>query len=229
MPWVWVCIFKLLIIYWLTVATNDGISKKPVGILNEPILQIFKRVNSEQRLETYGGLDNMANEGTPSTLVLIGAIIQIIFVLLFGGLAGLFAIAIPLFPTLSPSEIPPGVTLAELIFVSQLMLGYFVIGAVLSLIFTIVWFMWRAQPSQHRVGLIITGILGLIFTGFLPGLLVLIGGAIAKTEPKTYAAPAPAASTTAPPVETAKFCASCGNPIDPPDAQFCGVCGAATS
>ena len=39
--------------------------------------------------------------------------------------------------------------------------------------------MWRKDPSGKRTMLIITGILGLIFSGFLPGLLVLIGGFLA--------------------------------------------------
>jgi hypothetical protein len=170
----------------------------------------------------------MVDEGTSSTLVIVAAVFQLILLFVFAGLAGLFAMVLPLLPMLPPSELPPGVTLAELLLVSQGIVGYLAIGAILSLIFTILWLMWRGQPSQHRVGLIITGIIGLVLTGFLPGLLALIGGAIAKDRgPTPVASPAP--TTAAPPGETAKFCSSCGNTIDPPDAQFCGVCGAATT
>ena len=171
----------------------------------------------------------MADEGTSSTLVIVAAVFQLILLFVFAGLAGLFAIVLPLLPMLPPSELPPGFPLADLMLVSQGLFGYMVIAAVLSLFFTIFWLMWRGQPSQHRVGLIITGIIGLILTGFLPGLLALIGGALAKEGggPPPVARPVP--KTAAPPAETARFCPSCGNPLDPPDAQFCGVCGAATT
>ncbi len=57
--------------------------------------------------------------------------------------------------------------------------GFFFIGGIISLIFAILWFGWRSDPGANKTALIITGILGLIFGGFLAGLLVLIGGAIA--------------------------------------------------
>ncbi len=97
---------------------------------------------------------------------------------------------------------------------------------VFALIFSILWFMWRGSPSQHKAGLIITGILALLFSGFLPGLLTLIGGAIAPSESTSVATPTttPKASPTKSKAEV-KYCAACGNPVSP-DAQFCGVCGA---
>ncbi len=171
----------------------------------------------------------MADEGTSSTLVIVAAVFQLILLFIFAGLAGLFAIVLPLLPLIPPSELPPGLPLADLLLVSQALFGYMAIAAVLSLIFTILWLMWRGQPSQHRVGLIITGIIGLILTGFLPGLLALIGGAIAKEGYESSPAAHPAPKITAPPAEPVKFCPSCGNPIDPPGAPFCGVCGASTT
>ncbi|MFX1300927.1 MAG: zinc ribbon domain-containing protein [Promethearchaeota archaeon] len=171
----------------------------------------------------------MADEGTSSTLVIVAAVFQLILLFVFAGLAGLFAFALPLLLLLPLSAIPPGFTLAELVFASQVLFGYLAIAASLSLFFTIFWLMWRSQPSQHRVGLIITGIIGLVLTGFLPGLLALIGGAIAKEGYKPPSATRSAPKTTAPPAEAAGYCPSCGNPIDPPGAQFCGVCGAATT
>ncbi len=46
----------------------------------------------------------------------------------------------------------------------------------------ILWFRWRYDPSAHKTGLIVTGIFGLILTGFFPGLLVLIGAAFIPSE-----------------------------------------------
>lgn len=192
-------------------------------------MQIFKRLDSEQDLGYIIGSLKMADEGTSSTLVIVAAVFQLILLFVFAGLTGLFAMVLPLLPLLPPSELPPGVTLADLLLISQGLVAYLAIAAILSLIFTILWLMWRGQPSQHRVGLIITGIIGLVITGFLPGLLALIGGALAKGNGGPSLVPHPAPTTAAPPVETTKFCSSCGNPMDPPDAQFCGVCGAATT
>ena len=171
----------------------------------------------------------MADEGTSSTLVIVAAVFQLILLFVFAGLAGLFAVVLPMLSQIPPSLLPPDITLAELIFVSQGLFAYTAIAAVLSLFFTIFWLMWRGQPSQHRVGLIITGIIGLILTGFLPGLLALIGGAIAKEGYVSPPAAHPAPKTAAPPTEAVRYCPSCGNPIDPPGAQFCGVCGATTT
>lgn len=168
----------------------------------------------------------MADEGTSSTLVIVAAVFQLILLFIFAGLAGLFAFVLPLLSTIPPSLLPPDMTLAELLLVSQVLFGYMAIAAVLSLIFTILWLMWRGQPSQHRVGLIITGIIGLILTGFLPGLLALIGGAIAKEAPEAIPGTRPTPTPKAPPAEAVIYCSSCGNPVDPPGAQFCGVCGA---
>ena len=58
---------------------------------------------------------------------------------------------------------------------------YFVFG-IFGLIFMILWFRWRGEPSAHKTGLIVTGILALFLAGFLPGLLVLIAGIIAPGE-----------------------------------------------
>ena len=57
--------------------------------------------------------------------------------------------------------------------------AFFFIGGIISLIFTILWLNWRHDPSAHKVALIITGFIALILGGFLPGLFVVIGGAIA--------------------------------------------------
>jgi hypothetical protein len=169
----------------------------------------------------------MADEGTASTLVLIAGIIQLIFMFIIAALAGLFAIVIPFLSTIPPSEIPPGLTITDLVNTAIVLVGVLGVLTILALIFSILWLMWRNEPSRHRVGLIVTGILGLIFGGVLPGLLALIGGAIAKPEPD-YIPPAPPSTPSAAPAEKAaavQYCPSCGNPIVNPNAEFCGVCG----
>lgn len=106
------------------------------------------------------------SDETASTLILVGAIFQLIgaIFMLLGGVA---------------------VIIVAIIFGGYfdiwMLLGpaYFFIGGIVGLIFSILWLGWRKAPSANKTALIVTGILGLILAGFLPGLLVLIGGAIA--------------------------------------------------
>jgi hypothetical protein len=113
----------------------------------------------------------MASEGTASTLVLVAAILQLVFFLF-----GIFEIVMML----------PLIMLAiELLGIFGLMIFGFTIilylgMSIFGIIFFILWFVWRKSPSKHKTGLIVTGILGIILAGVLPGLLALIGGAIAK-------------------------------------------------
>ncbi|MFX1318504.1 MAG: hypothetical protein ACFE9D_10730 [Promethearchaeota archaeon] len=171
----------------------------------------------------------MADEGTSSTLVLIAAIIQIIFFFVLMAFTALITFLFAAVLSIPPSSLPPGSpSLADLM---NVMLGgtlFMGIMTVVALIFSILWLMWRSTPSQHRAGLIVTGILGLLFAGFLPGLLVLIAGAIAPSESTTTLARTPASTKKeAPkPIPGVKYCPACGNPVADPDAQFCGVCGA---
>jgi hypothetical protein len=160
----------------------------------------------------------MADEGSASTLVLVGAILQLLAMLVFGGLALLFLFGnavIAMFDPLNP-----------ILGFGWGLCGLFTVMGVLGLVFMILWFAWRSHPSHHRVGLIVTGILGLILAGFLPGLLALIGGAIA---PSAHAAEAPALRqpVAASPAPTAgSYCPYCGVAIGSPGAQFCPACGA---
>jgi hypothetical protein len=110
----------------------------------------------------------MGDEDTARTLVLIGAILQLILSIVFLLFGGLAFFALVLFIGFEPDII-------WLLFLPLFLL----IGGGISLIFTLLWFSWRSHPAAHKSGLIVTGILGMIFGGFLPGLLVLIGGAIA--------------------------------------------------
>ena len=169
----------------------------------------------------------MADEGTSSTLVIIAAVLQLIFFFVLVVATGVFAMVASFLPSIPPSALPP--EFPPISVLMGMMYGYVILFAVMtvfSLIFSILWFMWRGSPSQHKVGLIITGILALIFSGFLPGLLALIGGAIVPSEStavaKTVTTPKASPPESKPGV---KYCAACGNPVDA-DAQFCGVCGA---
>ena len=197
-------------------------------------MQSFKRLNFEDSIVTSRGIEYMADEGTASTLVLIAGIIQLIIMFIIAGLTGLFAILIPLILTLPPSELPPELTMADLQMVVNLLgsvVSVLVVITILTLIFSILWLMWRKDPIKHRAGLIITGILALIFGGVIPGLLALIGGAIAKPEPEYKPPTFPRTPSTTPAEPTVKaaagkYCPACGNPIANPNAEFCGVCGA---
>ncbi|MFW9831320.1 MAG: hypothetical protein ACFFD8_06055 [Candidatus Thorarchaeota archaeon] len=114
----------------------------------------------------------MADEGTASTLVLVGAILQIFTMIAWFYLAYTSYLGYMLFEMMFPGM---GIFMLP-------MLIYFAIGGILGLIFLIIWFMWRSAPSSHRGGLIVTGIIAMIFSGGIGGLLVLIGGAIAPQE-----------------------------------------------
>ncbi len=198
------------------------------------MMQNFKRLNFEHSIVNSKGIDYMADEGTASTLVLVAGIIQLIIMFIIAGLTGLLAMMIPLILTLTPSELPPELTMADLQLVVNLLgivVSVLVVITILTLIFSILWLMWRKDPIKHRAGLIVTGILGLIFGGVLPGLLALIGGAIAKPEPEYKPPTFPKTPVTTPAEPTVKaaavkYCPACGNPIANPNAEFCGVCGA---
>ncbi|MFX1565273.1 MAG: hypothetical protein ACFFCH_04720 [Promethearchaeota archaeon] len=115
----------------------------------------------------------MADEGTARTLVSIGAWLAFIFWLI--GIIALAALAVLFLP----------------FFMGDILLWLFAFGTIMiivlvfsifTIIFFILWFRWRHDPSAHKTGLIITGIFGLFLAYGLPGLLVLIGGAIAPSE-----------------------------------------------
>ena len=58
------------------------------------------------------------------------------------------------------------------------------ISSIPTLIVAIYTFRWRHTPDLHKTGLIVIGILGLIFLGSLPGLLALIAGLIVEEPTK---------------------------------------------
>jgi hypothetical protein len=118
----------------------------------------------------------MPDETTATTLILIGAIFQIIIAifLLIGGAGSTIGTAIGFL--LGGISDPldwiwvfiPGVPL--------------MVFGILALLFGISWLRWRDTPAEYKQKLILTGIVALIFTGVIPGLLVIIAGAIIPEE-----------------------------------------------
>jgi hypothetical protein len=51
-----------------------------------------------------------------------------------------------------------------------------------SLAFAYFTLQWRHEPALHKTGLIVVGVLGLIFAGTLPGILALVAGAIVEAK-----------------------------------------------
>lgn len=156
----------------------------------------------------------MGDENTASTLVLVAAILQLIVGLFYFVSATFNALTIP------PIMVDPFMTM---------ILGWFIIFSIVfstvmgivGIIFAMLWLSWRHSPSEHKTGLIVSGILGLLFGGILPGLLALIGGAIAP-EPSAYPSFEPVKTM---PYRTEKRCSSCGAETTADD-KYCWRCGA---
>ncbi|MFX1509337.1 MAG: hypothetical protein ACFFBR_03430 [Promethearchaeota archaeon] len=109
----------------------------------------------------------MADEGTAQMLVNIGAYLQLIFFIIF------LALGIWYVYSLLPFMADP--LFGILILMSA---GIYLVFGIFGLIWTILWWLWRKDIPGHKMGLIVTGILGLFLAGGLPGLLVLIGAVI---------------------------------------------------
>lgn len=156
----------------------------------------------------------MGDVNTASTLVLVAAILQFIISIL-SIIAGVFSTLIFL-----PFMYDPYMMglMGPLILISLIVN---VVMGVIGLTFAILWLNWRHYPSEHKTGLIVSGILGLLFAGFIPGLLALIGGAI---TPSPSELPSYQPATTAP-YRAARSCPSCGADVTGDD-KFCWRCGA---
>jgi hypothetical protein len=115
----------------------------------------------------------LSDETTATTLILAGAIIQIVIAIIFllGGLVSIIGTAIGIL--LGGISTPLDWIWAAFPGIPLMVLG------LLGLVFGIYWYRWRHTPTDHKRKLVLTGILALVFTGVLPGLIVLIAGAIA--------------------------------------------------
>lgn len=162
----------------------------------------------------------MADAQTASTLTLVAGILQIIFSLLLivvgVGLVGILMLPFlydPYFMTYTgPFWLLPFV-----------LFGGF---GVVSLIFGVIWLSWRQFPSSHKTGLIVSGILALVFgIGTIPGILVIVAGAIAPT-PSEYRGyePVKTPSVRTSTVRVISRCPSCSADINSED-RFCWRCG----
>ena len=174
----------------------------------------------------------MADKGTPSTLIVVAIVLQFIITILLAVGAGILFSMLPLLSmilaSIPPSALPPGMTVMDLANLWHIGTVALAGLAVLSLVLSILWIFWRKEPSEHRAALIITGIAGLVLTGFLPGLLILIAGALAEKKPAAGAFPSPKPITSTP-GKGIVYCSSCGAALPDPDAKFCGICGAKTN
>jgi len=112
----------------------------------------------------------MADDSTARTLVTVGAWLQLIFWLVgIGMIAFTFLMFLPFWDPM---------ILMIFLFASL----FYILITIFGIIFMFLWFSWRKDPSAHKTGLIVTGVLGLFLAGFIPGLLVLIGGIVAPSE-----------------------------------------------
>ena len=59
-----------------------------------------------------------------------------------------------------------------------LLLGFLVVVGVIGIGLAIIWLRWRRDILMNKRRLITTAIFGVIFTGTVPGILILIGAAI---------------------------------------------------
>lgn len=156
----------------------------------------------------------MGDVNTASTLVFVAAILQIIISIL-SMVTGVFSTLMFLSFMLDPLIIA---IIGPMLFFS---LVFNVVMGVVGIIFSLLWLKWRHYPNEHKTGLIVSGILGLLFGGFIPGLLALIGGAIAPS-PSEYPSFEPAKTV---PFKTERRCSSCGAEATGDD-KFCWRCGA---
>jgi hypothetical protein len=162
----------------------------------------------------------MGNAQTASTLALVAGILQLIFSLLFL-VIGVVLVGFLMLPLLYD----PSFMMYAGLFWLFLFIFFSVFG-VIGLIFGIMWLNWRQFPGSHKTGLIVSGILSLLFSiGTIPGILVIVAGAIAPT-PSAYRGyePVKAPTVRASTVQVLSRCPSCGSDINSDD-RFCWRCG----
>lgn len=117
----------------------------------------------------------MTDDSTSKTLMKVGIWLQIpfsIFIVAIGGWLLLLLYPVIVDPTF------------WLVFgwYTLILLGFLVVIGFLGFILVIFWFRWRKDIPGHKRGLITTGIVGMIFTGTVPGLLVLLSAALYPTK-----------------------------------------------
>jgi hypothetical protein len=158
----------------------------------------------------------MVDEGSASTLVLVAAILKLFVMLGYGAIAAFFFGNLIIFAA-DPANPILGFGFG--------MFAVFAALAVISLFLMIVRFIWRSQPSKHRIALIIPSVIGLL-TSVIPGILVIVAGDIAP-NPEEVPRPLPTRPIAVPKGKDSRlFCGHCGVRILNPAARFCEACGA---
>jgi hypothetical protein len=117
----------------------------------------------------------MSNTETPTTLVKIGGWLQIPFSLLMIIFTTWYLWL--LWPVFTDPLFWPIFGWWIVI-----MLSLLIVFGTMGFILAFVWLRWQHDIAGHRNKLIGTGIVAMIFTGTVPGLLVLIGAAIYPTS-----------------------------------------------
>ncbi len=83
-------------------------------------------------------------------------------------------------PSLDPATLA---MLASLFAMMQLIVPTIILlSCIPSFIVAYFTLRWRNVPEEHKTGLIVIGILGLLFLGSIPGLLALIAGILIKDK-----------------------------------------------
>jgi hypothetical protein len=119
----------------------------------------------------------MAESGAARALVIVGAVLQIFS----GGFRVLLGIIFMLDAAIRRS-INPNDPLLPL---TEGITTYLLLGALIGLILLILWFVFATKPSKFKKAILATGVIGILLSGILPGLLVLIGGFKAKEQEET--------------------------------------------
>ncbi len=116
----------------------------------------------------------MSDEKTASSLLRIAAILQILFagIMLVGFYNIPVAIILQFLIALGIYSMLLAITL-QLLMITVMVIGILVGG---------LWYQWRYGPNEHKTGMIVTGILGALFIGVVPGFLTLVAGAILPSE-----------------------------------------------
>ncbi|MFW9831982.1 MAG: hypothetical protein ACFFD8_09425 [Candidatus Thorarchaeota archaeon] len=117
----------------------------------------------------------MSKDKPSSKLIRIGAWVQIPFSIL------MLSIGAWLFWLLYPNFLDP-IFLASWGWVAIAILWFVIICGIIGFILSILWFRWQTDIPEHKNGFIASGIIGMIFTGTAPGLLVIIGSILHTSE-----------------------------------------------
>lgn len=113
----------------------------------------------------------MSETKTALTLVKVGIWLQIpfsIFILAIGGWLLWFLLPVLLDPIFWPT----------FGWWTMLIFGFIILSGIIGFILAIIWFRWRQNIPDHKTGFLASGIIGMILSGTVPGLLVLIGSVL---------------------------------------------------